>query len=142
MAGCVERSGHFRIDAIGPITDTLVGLRVTFDGTPTGWTALSPDVIHKLSEIALAGKLSPAQAPIASVYPSFLDRLPKKTADERRKLPGVVIGMRESEVLAGAWGEPLSRKIVKSSRGLREEWHYPHGNALIFEDGVLEGYKK
>jgi hypothetical protein len=133
MDGCVQRSGRFRVESIGPITDTLVGLLVTFDGAPTGWTALSPDVLAKIFQIKAMG---------LGIYPSFLDHLTKKAADERRKLGGVLIGMNEGEALASAWGTPLSKKIVQSSRGLREEWHYPSGNALHFHDGVLEGYEK
>ena len=130
---CVQRSGHFKVDSVGPITDSLVGLRVTFDGAPTGWTALSPDVMAKIFQI---------KAMALGIYPSFLDHLTKRAADERRKLPGVLIGMNEGEALASAWGTPLSKKTVQSRRGLREEWHYPHGNVLYFHNGVLEGYEK
>jgi hypothetical protein len=134
LTNCAARSGHFRVDALGPTSGSIITLRVTFDGQPTGWTATSLDMMKKVFRTQPPGE--------TTIYPSFLDHLPQRDADARRKLPGIVLGMRKDEVLAGAWGEPLSRKIVKSSRGLREEWHYPHGNVLIFEDGVLEGYEK
>ncbi len=148
MESCVQRSGHFKVVSVGPITDSLVGLQVTFDGVPTGWTALSPDVIDKLSLIQLKDKLSIEAPVVAPIYPSFLDRLPKKAADERRKLPGVILGMHEDAVLAGAWGAPLSKKVQRVQHAVRngdyydvlkKEWRYPNHNALHFTNGILDG---
>jgi hypothetical protein len=135
LGNCVYRSGHVTVSGFERATELYAWVQVTFDGAPSGWAEVMAAVMGR-------NFLTQPPPPEVTIYPSFLDHLPKKVADERRKLPGIVLNMQEDEVLAGAWGEPLSRKIVKSSRGLREEWHYPHGNVLIFEDGVLEGYEK
>lgn len=136
LGNCTLRSGHFRLEGFDRLTDSSVWLEVTFDGAPTGWAFLSPPR-------SMQDKFRTQQPSLdVTIYPSFLDQLPKKVADERRKLEGVAPGMDKGEVLTSAWGVPLSRKILSTHRGLREEWRYPHGNALYFRDGVLAGYKK
>ncbi len=131
---CTFRFGHLAVGDFERASDLYLWLQVTFDGAPSGWTKIS----HGTMAVAFLTQPPP---PEEAIYPSFLDYLPKKAADERRGLPGIVLGMREDEVLAGAWGAPLSRKVVNTRRGLREEWDYPHGNALYFRDGVLEGFE-
>jgi len=148
LGNCVIRLGHVTIDGYEPDGDFHVWLRVTFDGAPAAWTQISPGNIG-------AFFLRQAPPPEITIYPSFLDRLPKKVADERRKLPGIVLGMREYEVLASAWGAPLSKKTHSAHHrerlnrfdvfeydSLKEDWRYPHGNVLHFDDGVLEGFEK
>ena len=74
-------------------------------------------------------------------HASFLDHLPKKVADQRRKLPGIAIGMNTVEAMVGAWGKPRSTRVWDTPKGRTEEWYYPEGDALFFRDGKLYGYK-
>jgi hypothetical protein len=133
--GCASRSGHFKVEGFAVVPGGYVALQVTFDYRPTGWVTGFPDLIA-------VNFLTYEPVTPPGAYPTFLDKLPKKVADERRKLPGVKPGMTEEEVLHSAWGPPLSKKMMARKRGIREEWHYPHGNALYFENGILDGFDK
>lgn len=131
---CTVSFGHFKVGGFQPFTDDEVWLQVTFDGKPTGWTPIGPsEMLHNF-------RLSEPE-PEVTIYPSFLDHLPKKVADERRKLPGIAIGMDEVEVMGGAWGKPRSSRVWNTPKQRTEEWYYPDGNALFFRDGKLYGYK-
>jgi hypothetical protein len=135
FGNCASRSGHFKVEGFNNLTDSSLSLRVTFDGAPTGWTVISPGAMQ-----AKFQTLEPS--PEVTVYPSFLDSLPRKTANERRKLPGVALGMDRGDVLTSAWGVPLDRKILGTRKGLREVWRYSQDNVLYFRDGVLDAFEK
>ena len=134
LKDCNLHFGHFKVDGYQPFVDDRVWLQVTFDGAPTGWTDISP---HEMRS-----SFRPyAPLPETTIYPSFLDHLPKKLADERRKLPGITLGMNAIDVLGGAWGKPQSSRVWETRKGRREEWYYPDDNALYFRDGKLYGFK-
>ena len=140
---CVERSGHFRVDGFHEANSRNAILHVTFDDRPAGYSFVFRSEVTDHFVTTPPAPLPPSPPPPdTTIYPSFLDHLPKKEADARRKRHGVKLGMYQSEVLDSAWGAPLSKKEFRSSRGIREEWHYPHGNALFFHNRVLEGYEK
>jgi hypothetical protein len=129
-------SGRFKIDSVGDISQIgQVWVHAVFVSGVSGYFLTDAPELNSFLYV-------PPPPPKPLIYPSFIDKLPAKEAAKRHQLPGVQIGMTEDQVLAGAWGVPIRKKIVRSSRGLREEWHYPHDNVLIFEDGVLEGYEK
>jgi hypothetical protein len=137
---CVNHSGHFRVDGFHEANTHNVILHVTFDNAPSGYASTLHSTVTYLFKTTEPPPLPPPAD--TTIYPSFLDHLPKKEAEARRKRHGVRLGMYQSEVLDSAWGTPLSKKEFRSSRGIREEWHYPHGNALYFHNRVLEGYEK
>jgi hypothetical protein len=80
-----------------------------------------------------ADKPPPPPIAPAGVYPSFLDSLKPKEAAERRRLPGVTLGMQKALVLSSAWGEPTHKKMVQTLQYSREKWFYPGGEFLIFQ---------
>jgi hypothetical protein len=60
----------------------------------------------------------------------------RKFAAEAKK-QGVRIGMSEEAALMSSWGRPLHRNRTTTQLGTREQWVYPGGNYLYFEDGTL-----
>ncbi len=134
-AKCTLGKGEFILDGVTPVRYP-----------PAVW-------IHLKFETGLAGSfpLSVDEAPDEwladhdilrdpTAYPLFLSQLKKKEADERRRLPGVIVGSLISDVPASAWGEPL-QKQEKLLRGpgrydysIVDTWTYPKGAKIVFLD--------
>lgn len=56
---------------------------------------------------------------------------------ERRARPGVHIGMSAAAARKSSWGAPEAINRTITARGIREQWVYPNGNYLYFDDGIL-----
>ena len=61
----------------------------------------------------------------------------KKAASERAKRGPVRIGMTKEQVLASSWGKPM--RVIRDIRENvnYEQWIYPRGNYLHFNQGAL-----
>lgn len=55
----------------------------------------------------------------------------------RKKKEGVTIGMTKQQVLDSMWGEPQKINRTATAYGVSEQWVYPNGNYLYFENGRL-----
>lgn len=56
---------------------------------------------------------------------------------EKKKSQGVTIGMTKQQVLDSMWGEPEKINTTTTKYGVSEQWVYPNGNYLYFENGKL-----
>lgn len=55
----------------------------------------------------------------------------------RRRKEGVGLGMTADQVEQSSWGRPAKINRTTTVRGVREQWVYPSGGYLYFDDGVL-----
>jgi hypothetical protein len=62
---------------------------------------------------------------------------PQPLTKSQKAKGGVAIGMTKEKVLASNWGKPNSVNKTTTTAGIREQWVYPWGNYLYFENGVL-----
>jgi len=84
----------------------------------------------------------PPPKPKPQTYPAYIDRLPAKEAERLKQLPGVELGMTQTQVLATVWGKPDKVKEIKRAHSDRVGWYYDDGSALFFDDGYLYAIEK
>jgi hypothetical protein len=75
-------------------------------------------------------------------YALFLAHLKPAEAAWRLKLPGVVFEMTPDQVLASAWGAPLSRETRdpchrRACTTTEQIWFYPENARITFLDGKV-----
>lgn len=56
---------------------------------------------------------------------------------ENSPRPGVHIGITAAEALRSSWGRPDHVNRTITALGVDEQWVYPNGNFLYFENGIL-----
>jgi hypothetical protein len=117
--------GKIRIEAFVKKEDDYdFWYRVTYETNQSGFVDISTSWLR----YALQDHDPFADA----IYPSFIG-----PNDKRRSKQGVLIGMNKSQVLLTAWGKPERTREIHESKSQREEWYYPDGNALFFENDRL-----
>lgn len=84
-----------------------------------------------------------AAAPLAAVKKQLLAAIDReqKAAQQalarEKKKQGVSIGMTPEDVIASSWGKPENINRTTNARGTREQWVYPGGEYLYFDDNIL-----
>ncbi len=150
--GCTQARGHFVIDSYYGAVQAHMGIddmrvHVTFDDGTAGYTGFRID--RDLNSYFVAG--DPLHDP--SAYPAFFKDLKPEESARRIKLPGVLTGMSQAEVLASAWGAPSSKSnedvcdyyrtseyddaIELRCTDRLEVWHYAQGASIAFRSGVV-----
>lgn len=69
-----------------------------------------------------------------------IDREQKSTQQaiaREKKKQGVSVGMTPADAIASSWGYPQNINRTTNARGTREQWVYPGGGYLYFDNDVL-----
>ncbi len=84
----------------------------------------------------LEGRAAAAQARLDRDRAQALAKVAAEDAAKRRR-QGVSIGMSKADVLASSWGRPEKVNATLTARVRREQWVYPGGQYLYFDDDTL-----
>lgn len=84
----------------------------------------------------LEARAAKAQARLDRERAQALAKVAAEDAAKRRR-EGVSIGMSKADVLASSWGRPEQVNATLTARVRREQWVYPGGQYLYFDDDTL-----
>lgn len=52
------------------------------------------------------------------------------------------VGMSQEDVLLSSWGEPTKKNVTETAAGTSEQWVYPNGHYVYFDDGIVSAIQK
>ncbi len=136
---CVRVSGKFTIDSYSGVEPTYsytkeIRVHVTFEKGGPGYMGF--DIAKPFSAYFTDHD---TRYDVGS-YALFLAHLKPAEAAWRLKLPGVVFEMTPDQVLASAWGAPLSKETRdpchrRACTTTEQIWFYPENARVTFIDG-------
>jgi hypothetical protein len=65
------------------------------------------------------------------------DKEAQRAISKEKRKTGVSVGMTPEDALASSWGKPERINRTTNSRGTSEQWVYPGGEYLYFDNDVL-----